>query len=111
MGPRWANETDQAGRRRLEDPGDFVRLEILAALRSEVRIIPVLIAKSEMPATSDLPEPLRPLAHRNAFEIRDDRFRSDTDRLVTIIREGAHRPGLRVRSIVASLALCIGSAA
>ena len=30
IGPQWANITDEMGRKRLEDPHDFVRLEVLS---------------------------------------------------------------------------------
>lgn len=110
IGPNWAQESDLHGHRRLEDPGDFVRLEILAALESGVSIIPVLVNRSVMPASDDLPEPLRSVAYRNALEIRDDRFHADTDRLVTIVRDGSHRSRSRSRAIASSVVLCIGGA-
>ena len=82
MGPRWAAVTDTDGRPRLADPDDFVRLEVETALRrDEVTVIPVLVGGAQMPDPDDLPEGLRPLAHRNALELSDMRWRYDVGRL------------------------------
>ena len=94
IGPRWSTVTDETGLRRLDDPGDFVRLEIEAALRRNIRVVPVLIQGGRMPRPDDLPEELRPLTRRNSFELSDARFRFDADRLIDILIEmdAAKRP-------------------
>jgi hypothetical protein len=43
IGLRWQGDRDASGRRRLANPGDFVRLEIEAALKGNVRVIPLLV--------------------------------------------------------------------
>jgi hypothetical protein len=43
IGDQWLTVTDVNGRRRIDDPDDFVRLEIQAALTRNVRIIPILV--------------------------------------------------------------------
>ena len=59
IGPQWLSVTDKQGRRRLEDPADFVRQEIAENLRSSsVRVFPLLVDGAEMPAEADLPESL-----------------------------------------------------
>ena len=85
IGPNWLTVTDRQGRRRLDDPDDFVRLEIEAALARGVRVIPVLAEGTVMPGMEDLPESLAGLAHRNAVFIRHESFRSDAGRLVMAI--------------------------
>ena len=60
IGDRWLVTTDGAGRRRLDDPDDFVRLEIESALRAGVRVVPVLLG-AELPAVDQLPPTLAPL--------------------------------------------------
>jgi TIR domain len=50
IGERWLTITDEYGRRRLDDPDDFVRLEIEAALNRGVRVSPVLVDRASMPA-------------------------------------------------------------
>lgn len=87
IGPRWLTLTDDTGVRRLDDPGDIVRLEIEAALKRGVRVVPVLIQGSRMPRLEDLPEPIRALARRNALEISDARFRFDAERLMGLLVE------------------------
>jgi YVTN family beta-propeller protein len=67
IGPGWLTAADDSGGRRLDDPDDFVRLEVAAALRSDARVIPVLVDGAQMPATDALPEELRFLARRQAL--------------------------------------------
>jgi dipeptidyl aminopeptidase/acylaminoacyl peptidase len=85
IGRDWLAAADEQGRRRLEDPGDYVRLEIEAALRRDVRLIPVLLQETEMPEPGVLPGSLAPLARRNAIELRDSSWRLDVQRLVEVL--------------------------
>ena len=75
VGPCWVSITDQSGRRRLEDPEDFVRLEIATALKRKIRVIPVLMDGATMPGSGDLPDELTALVRRQAVEIRAKSFR------------------------------------
>jgi hypothetical protein len=94
IGARWLTVTDDHGRRRLDDPEDFVRLEIEAALAREVRVIPVVMEGARMPSAADLPSSLRELAGRQALELRPNRFRSDTGHLLKVLDEiVVQRPG------------------
>lgn len=81
IGPRWATVTDAEGRRRLDNPEDYVRIELAAALRREIVVIPVLVQGADMPRSTDLPGPLAPLARRNAIEMSDARWHYDVARL------------------------------
>jgi hypothetical protein len=74
IGPMWLTIRDTRGRRRLENPEDYVRLEIAAALArgDDVLVIPVLVGTTSMPAAADLPEPLASLAECNAVRFTDD---------------------------------------
>lgn len=88
IGPRWGTMTDATGRRRLDDPGDYARLEIATALkRSDVRVIPVLVEGAEMPGAETLPEELKPLARRNAIELTDKRWEFDVSTLIETLRK------------------------
>ena len=50
MGPRWAGVANDATRR-IDDPNDFVRLEVVTALADQnARVIPVLCEGAQMPA-------------------------------------------------------------
>jgi prepilin-type processing-associated H-X9-DG protein len=84
IGARWMEPREGAGPR-LNDPKDFVRLEIAAALSRDIRVIPVLLDGTTMPAEDALPEPLRPFARRNAIEVGNSRFDSDVERLIEVV--------------------------
>jgi hypothetical protein len=84
IGPRWASVTDDAGRRRLDDPADWVRAEVRRALEREVRVIPVLIA-STMPRDADIPADLEPLLQRQALEISDRHWGQDIELLAGVL--------------------------
>ena len=82
MGRDWATAPDKGGRRRLNDPTDFVRIEIETALRAKVPVIPVLVSNASMPLANDLPASLRPLLMRHGIAVRPDPdFNNDMDRL------------------------------
>ena len=82
MGKRWAG-TGKIGSRRIDDPGDFVRLEVASGLkRPELKIVPALISGAKMLGPSALPEELKELSRRNAIELSDTRWREDVERLM-----------------------------
>jgi len=83
IGRDWLHARDAEGRRRLDQPGDFVRLELTAALaRPEVLVSPVLVEGAVMPAADALPSEIRALARRQAVSLRDDTWDADVARLV-----------------------------
>ena len=85
IGPHWLNSADDKGKRRLDGDRDYVRIEIAAALKRDIPVIPVLIDGAEMPTEADLPEDLASLARRHALELRHTRFASDADAVVTAL--------------------------
>ena len=85
IGDQWLTVTDLNGRRRIDDPDDFVRLEIQAALTRNVRIIPILVDGARMPRAEDLPAGLAGLARRQALELSPNRFEYDTNRLLKVL--------------------------
>src|SRR6478735_2338220 len=64
---RWLELRDASGRRRIDDPADFVRIEIGKALARNIRVIPVLMNNASMPAEKDLPPEIGQLADRQAI--------------------------------------------
>jgi hypothetical protein len=64
IGREWLTVKDKGGRRRLDDPGDFVHLEV-AALARRSRVIPVLAQDTPMPSVEDLPPSFARLARRS----------------------------------------------
>jgi hypothetical protein len=86
MGKGWIDAKDDDGRRRLDDPLDFVRLETASALRRDIPVIPVLVHGGRMPRSEQLPEDLKDLAYRNAVELTHARWDSDVQVLVKALR-------------------------
>src|SRR5215475_1506818 len=82
IGREWATMVDDRGRRRLDDPDDYVVLELRAALERDIRVIPVLVDGAEVPSQNSLPSLLRPLVRRNAVRLDYETFRSDAAWLV-----------------------------
>jgi hypothetical protein len=84
IGPRWLTERDASGVRRLDDPTDFVRLEVEGALARGIALLPLLVQGAAMPSATDLPPSLAPLSFRNARPVRDDPdFHGDMERVIT----------------------------
>ena len=77
IGKRWAGEDRGAGTTRIHDPQDWVRVEVAAAIRRGVKVIPVLLDGASMPAVESLPEDLRPLVRLNAVDVRTSRLDAD----------------------------------
>ena len=77
IGKDWADVKDEEGRIRLQNPGDFVRLEIEAALKRDIVVTPILVQGAHMPAPEQLPADIRDLVYRNGFELSHSRWESD----------------------------------
>jgi Sulfatase-modifying factor enzyme 1/TIR domain len=86
IGKRWAS-VGSGTTNRLDDPEDFVRLEISTALARDIRVIPVLVDGVTMPSGETLPASLKLLSRRNAIEISNTRFNFDVERLITTVRK------------------------
>lgn len=85
IGPTWSTVVDGRGRRRLDDPDDFVVLEIRTALVHGIHVIPVLVDGAVMPNRYDLPEGLQDLARRHSVRLDHETFRSDVAALLDAI--------------------------
>jgi hypothetical protein len=84
IGRTWLSSQINSARR-LDDPNDYVRLEIQSALDRKISVIPVLVHGASMPRQRELPEPLAALARRHAIELSDTRWQYDTDRLIAVL--------------------------
>src|SRR5262249_34045163 len=82
IGPGWLDARDASGQRRLDNPLDFVRLEIEAALRRNIRVIPVLLDGAGLPHEDSLPAALQPLTRRQALRITHERLAADAEGLL-----------------------------
>jgi hypothetical protein len=96
IGPTWPDARDEYGNRRLDDPNDFVRVEIAAALQRNIPVIPILLDGARIPKASQLPDDLKELALRNGLEIHHASFQDDMERLIRGLKgqmvEPAGRP-------------------
>jgi hypothetical protein len=87
IGPEWCGGREPANRR-IDDPTDFVRLEVASALENGIPIIPVLINNTPMPEAKNLPPELEGLAFRNGLALDTGiDFHHHADRLIA----GIHR--------------------
>jgi TPR repeat protein len=86
IGPKWL-AADENGGRRLDDPDDFVRVEIVTALKKGITVIPALVAGAKMPPVASLPVDLQPLAFRNAITLPDTGFRISARELIGVLNE------------------------
>jgi len=94
IGREWL--ADSSGRRRLDDPTDWVRVELEAALgRDDVLVVPVLVEKAAMPSAADLPASLAPLVRRNALEVSDTRWTHDVKLLTDCLEVAVGPPTVR----------------
>jgi TIR domain len=86
IGKGWASAVDRDGRRRLENPEDFVRLEVGSALKRNIRVIPVLVGGAPFPEPEELPDDLAGLRRRNGLMLSDLEWKAGTQHLVDAIR-------------------------
>jgi hypothetical protein len=87
IGPNWLDARDEHGNRRLDNPNDFVRIEIAAALQRSIPVIPILLDGARIPKADELPEDLKELALRNGMEVRHASFQDDMNRLIRGLKE------------------------
>lgn len=83
IGPQWLSVTNKSGERRLDDPDDFVRIEIAAALKRGIPVVPVLLDGTPMPTAAQLPEDMRGFERRNGAEVHRRSLKADIDALVS----------------------------
>jgi TIR domain len=95
IGPRWTGAIGENSASRLAEPNDWVRLEISHALKRGIRVIPVLVS-ADMPKETEVPEDLKPLLRRQAFEVMDRHWRSDVELLADVIKRS---PGIATQPV------------
>ena len=91
IGEHWLTIDDEHGKRRLDQPQDFVRKELEYSIQRKMAIIPILIDSASMPHSDELPESLRVLATLQAAHLRDSDFRYDFERLFGVIKQYEER--------------------
>jgi hypothetical protein len=96
IGRNWVDVKDEEGRTRLGNPGDFVRLEIEAALKRDIVVIPVLVQGAHMPVAEKLPAEIKDLAYRNGFELSHSRWESDVGEMIRRLGLDAPAAGAQI---------------
>lgn len=86
IGPNWLEVRADDGSRRLDDPEDWVRMEIERALERGVVVIPTTVGGASLPSKRELPEPLQPLVDHHAVNVTRDGFRGEMMALTQDIR-------------------------
>lgn len=86
IGRRWLTAADGYGRRRLDKPDDWVRLEIAAALTRGVRTIPLLVDDASLPPADALPPELARLSSLQAHPVHHLSFHQDVGTMVDRLR-------------------------
>lgn len=86
IGNQWLDSRDADGNRRLDNPQDYVRLEVATALGKNIVVIPILLQGAQMPSGNALPDALRDLSMRNAIRLNDDHWKSDCNLLAGILK-------------------------
>lgn len=113
IGPNWLVATDAQGCRRLDDPNDFIRIEIATALEKQLLVIPTLVGGARMPVDEDLPEQLKRLSRRQAYTLSDERWNEDVSRLVRTLRPALGRRVIprwtQIATAIAILLLCVAA--
>lgn len=81
IGKNWKGTAEGSAKTRINQPNDWVRLELATALQRNIKVILVLVDGGTLPEEDELPEDLHPLIKRQAYEISNKRWKYDTDQL------------------------------
>jgi hypothetical protein len=92
IGTHWLDVRDSDQERRLENPHDPVRVEIVTALQKKITVIPILLDGARIPAAGLLPGELQPLCGCRGMDISNESFDDDIIRLKKSLRANGIRP-------------------
>ena len=92
IGRDWLRGKGRKEKSKLEDPGDFVRIEIESALKRQIPVIPVLVGGAKIPEAQRLPTSIQDVSYRNGIVVRPDPdFHKDMDRLIAHLKQPVPR--------------------
>ena len=102
IGKQWLNIENSAGQRRLDNPDDFVRIEVATALEREIPVIPVLVHGTAMPTKAELPDNLKALSQRQAVVLAGVSYEFGIEQLVSSIERyfGRKRNGIKKDQVI-----------
>jgi hypothetical protein len=87
IGHDWLDARDENGTRRLNDPNDFVRIEVATALQRDIPVIPILLEGTRVPKADELPVDLKELPLRNGLGVHHASFHADMTKLIGELKE------------------------
>lgn len=88
IGPDWMGPKDSQGMTRLDNPRDFVRIEIESALRRQIPVVPLLVRGASVPLAEQLPQSLQDLPYRHGLAVRSGPdFHTDMNRLIVYLTQ------------------------
>ena len=86
IGKKWLTAKGESGQLRLNEDGDWVRLEIASALRQRKRVLPCLIDGARMPSAAQLPDDLKEVAKCHATPVSMAHFDRDVGPLIKVLQ-------------------------
>lgn len=108
IGRHWASLKDEKGLRRIDDPRDYPRMEVAAALRRGVRVIPVLVGDALLPKPEELPQDIAGLLARQYVRVSRESFGADVQNLIeAVAHEMPQQPWRQLPWKVASIAVVL----
>jgi hypothetical protein len=110
IGKQWSELRDESGGRRLDNPNDFVRIEIAAALQRDIPLIPILLDGTKIPPPGMLPDDMKELTARNGLDVRHASFHADLDRLVSELKRIIPHPTKSTEVFLAPMVSVLGIA-
>ncbi len=115
IGRGWLSSARADGDRRIDQPDDFVRREVSAALAAGIRVVPVLVDGAELPTSDQLPDELAGMLRRQAVSVRDVSWHQDVNDLIRRLegeeREPLHRRRRRWWAIAGAVAVVVAAGA
>lgn len=87
IGRRWLTLSDRSGRRRIDDPADWIRRELVEAFRAGLTVIPIIADDGELPRVDDLPVDIQQLSRCQYRRLRHQDASTDLARIVADIAE------------------------
>jgi hypothetical protein len=73
---------DSPDRRRIDDPNDWIRRELVVAFGSNVRVIPVLADDANLPAPEEMPPDIADLSRCQYLRLRHRDAKADLARII-----------------------------
>lgn len=83
IGPSWLEASGRG--RGIDDPNDFIRIELREALHLQKLLVPVLVGGASMPLAAMLPEELKPLALLQGFPLAPETWNQDVARITSLL--------------------------